>query len=146
MKYQTERKEILVIITMAQSGLINVNVLMRLYIFLNIPIFNMSKVWCTETYNNGQGTGKIQSCPRYPTRLGEKEALRSWRKLAILRYFWNFLLTFTIRSQNSSILQEDQTEAIVMYAVLSHETSRRLRNRREYDVEINLLKNKSWEH
>jgi len=44
MKHQTEGgKKILVITTMAQAGLINVNVLMRLYIFFNLLIFNMSK-------------------------------------------------------------------------------------------------------
>jgi len=129
MKYQTEGKEILVITTMAQEGLINVNVLMRFYIFFNILMFNTSKVWCTEPYNNGQGTGKIQSCPQYPTKLGEKEALSSSRKLVILRSSWNFLFTFTIWSQKSSILSEDQIEATVMYAVLFHETSRRLRKR-----------------
>jgi len=49
--------------TMAQAGLIKVIVLMRLYIFFNILIFNTSKIRCTEPYINGQGTEKIQSCP-----------------------------------------------------------------------------------
>jgi hypothetical protein len=53
---------------------------------------------------------------------------------------WNYLFTFTIWSQKSSTLQQDQTEATPMYAVLAHETSKRLRKSWEYDVKIYLRK------